>query len=378
MKLGVHREIGKDFFKRMLARIGDRNEISMSRKIQVAVVLGFLIFFIVYIFISHSERESERYRATFYDVFDTHTEMIGYGRSERTFSAEVEKLHEQLQYYHKLLDIYHEYEGMANLKTINDAAGIAPVKVDEKLIEFLLFGKEMYDLTQGETNIAMGSVLKIWHDYRQRGNEQPQKAELPTMKELEEAFCHTDMENLVIDEEASTVYLKDPKMSLDVGSVGKGYASEKVAQYAKEQGITNMLLNLGGNIRTIGVPKEGELWQLGIQNPDLSSEKTYIETIQIQEGSLVTSGSYQRYYIVDGKKYCHIIDKDTLMPAEYIVSVTILTEDTGLADVLSTAVFNMPIEQGKDFIDGLENVEAMWVLSDGSCVYSQGFSKYQG
>ena len=149
-----------------------------------------------------------------------------------------------------------------------------------------------------------------------------------------------------------------------------------VAEYAKEHGIEHLLISGGGNICVVGAREDGEAWRVGVQNPDLSSEEEYIQKVQLQDISIVTSGNYQRYYEVDGKQYCHIIDKDTMMPAEHMASVSVIMEDSGEADAMSTALFNMEYEEGKAFVESMEGVEAMWILNDGSIKYSSGFSKY--
>lgn len=320
--------------------------------------------------------EPQRYTATFLDVFDTKTDIIGYGTSKEAFTEEVSLLKEKLVYYHELYDIYHEYEGMNNIKTINDNAGIAPVEVDPEIIRLLQFSKEMYGRTNGQINIAMGSVLSIWHDYREDGMNNPANAKLPPIDELLAAGGHTDIEKIIIDEDASTVYLSDPKMSLDVGSIGKGYAVQRVAEYAGELGMEHMLLSVGGNVCAVGQRLDGTDWRLGIQNPDFESEETYVRKVDVADASVVTSGNYQRYYVVDGEVYCHIIDPDTQMPADYFASVSIIADDSGIADALSTAVYNMPYEEGLAFVNGLTGVEAMWIMEDGSIRYSENFEAY--
>lgn len=344
------------------------------KKAGIAAVL--LLLFCVLAVKFWPEKEQTRYTATFLDVFDTKTDIVGYAATKEAFTAQTEQVKEKLVYYHQLYDIYHEYDGINNLKTINDHAGTAPVEVSPEIITLLKFGKEMYEKTDGQINIAMGSVLSIWHDYRDRGSADPKNAALPPMEVLREAAEHTDINDIIIDETQGTVYLADPEMSLDVGSVGKGYAVQRGAEYAKEIGMENMLLSVGGNICAIGEKTDGSKWRLGIQNPDLDSEEIYTEKVDLKDACVVTSGDYQRYYIVDGIRYCHIIDPDTLMPANYFASVSIVTEDSGMADALSTSVYNMPFEDGLTFVNGLEGVEAMWVLHDGSVRYSDNFKQY--
>lgn len=318
----------------------------------------------------------EQYRKYYIDAFDTVTQVIGYAESEEVFTEQASLINEKLKYYHSLYDIYSVSEGINNLRTINLNAGKEPVKVDKEIIDLLKFSIDLYEKTDGEINIAMGSVLKIWHNYRTSGINEPSEAKLPPMDKLEEAMKHTNINDVIIDEEASTVYLADPKMSLDVGSIGKGYAVQRVAEFARESGFTNLIINCGGNVISIGPKADSSDWIFGIQNPDLEAANDVIQRVSITDKCLVTSGDYQRYYVVDGVEYCHIIDPDTLMPPTYFSAVSIITDDSGLADALSTALFNMPYEEGLALINSIENAEAIWVYKDGTMQYSENFNKY--
>ena len=323
------------------------------------------------------KKEPEQYMKAYIDIFDTVTQFIGYADTQEKFTEHAEILRDELETYHMYYDIYTvPSEGINTLRTINENAGIAPVKVDQKIIDLLKFSIDLYHQTDGEINIAMGSVLKIWHVYRNNGINMPEYAALPPMEELQEAAKHTDINNIIIDEDASTVYLADPEMSLDVGSIGKGFAVQKVAEYARELGYNNLIINCGGNVATIGPKVTGENWVLGIQNPDLEAENNVLTNVSFLDGCLVTSGDYQRYYVVDGVEYCHIIDPDTLMPANYFKSVSIICDHSGLADALSTALFNMQYEEGLALINSLENAEAIWVFEDGTVKYSENFENY--
>lgn len=351
----------------------------MDRNKKIGIVgVAFLVVLILAVLFHQKQEQSDlsRYTATFLDVFDTRTDVVGYSTSEEEFVEQVSLLKEKLEYYHKLYDIYNDYEGMNNIKSINDNAGVAPVEVSQDIIDLLIFSKEMYKKTNGQMNIAMGSVLEIWHNYRDAGINDPVNAKLPPMEELQAASAYCDIERIEIDEEAMTVYLPDEHMSIDVGSIGKGYAVQRVAEYAKEIGMESVLLSVGGNVCAVGSKLDGSDWRVGIQNPDTTSDEAYLGKVDVSDACVVTSGNYQRYYVVDGVRYCHIIDGDTLMPADYFASVSIVTTDSGMADALSTSVFNMPFEEGLAFVNGLDNVEAMWILNDGSIEYSDGFTKY--
>lgn len=324
-----------------------------------------------------SDKSQQRYEAQFLQLFDTVTVIVGYADSEESFQEHADLIHDELETYHQLYDIYHDYSGVNNIKTINEHAGQEPVKVDQKIIDMLLFAKEAYERTDGQINVAMGSVLRIWHNHREEGIDDPIHASLPSMDELVAAAEHTDINDLVINLEESTVFLKDKDMLLDVGAIAKGYSVEQVSQFAKEHGFTDGLISVGGNVRALGHKGDDQqLWGIGIQNPDSEAENTNLFVAHLSDLSVVTSGDYERYYTVDGRQYHHIIDPETLYPADYFTAVTIITPDSGMADELSTAVYNMPQEQGEELIESTPNTEALWVYHDGTTVFSSGFEQY--
>lgn len=317
---------------------------------------------------------------SFFDTFDTVITVVAYTNSENQFRSRFEAIHERFRELHRLYDIYNDYPGISNIKTINDNAGKKPIAVNKEIIDLILFAKDWHGRTGGLTNIAMGSVLRIWHDYRQEGMDDPEAAEVPPMSDLVEAAKHTDLGKVIVDAGKGTVYLEDPKMSLDVGAVAKGYATELVAQELAASGMKSVLLSSGGNIRAIGKPLDGvrERWGVGIQNPDapvFSDEENLLDVVFVKDTSVASSGGYQRYYVVDGKILHHIIDPKTLMPADYVRAVTVKTKDAGIADFLSTTLFLMPLEEGRALAESLEDVEVVWVLPDGQVSATPGMEK---
>jgi thiamine biosynthesis lipoprotein len=325
-------------------------------------------------------RALKRYQAEFLSLFDTVTTVVGYAGSREEFTDLAGDIKSKLQEYHRLYDIYNNYDGLNNLKTVNDSAGIKPVRVDPRIIDLLVLSKQKYELTGGAVNIAMGAVLELWRGCREKGVFDPEDAALPSQEALAEASKHTDIGDVVIDRAASTVFLRDPALRLDVGAVAKGYAVEQTAQYFEQKGADHLLLSVGGNIRTIGdkLDEYGREtpWVVGIRNPDEANGRAELMTVSCSGMSLVTSGVYERYYTVDGVRYHHIISPETLMPSRYYEAVTILCRDSGLADGLTTAVFNMPLSRGLRLIEALPDAEALWVLGDGTLVKSSGFDRY--
>ncbi|MDF2593984.1 MAG: rane-associated lipoprotein involved in thiamine biosynthesis [Clostridia bacterium] len=347
----------------------------MLRKLFACV----LIMILTMNFTACSSPKTTRYEAEFLVLFDTVTKIVAYTKSKEEFTKYSQLIYDGLKEYHELYDIYNDYEGINNIKTINDNAGIKPVKVDKKIIDLMLFAKEEYKNTNSKMNIAFGSVLKIWHDYRTEGIDDPEKAKLPPMDKLKAAKEHTDINKVIIDEAESTVFLSDPEMSLDVGAVGKGFAAEQVCQMAIKAGFTSGLISVGGNVRAIGNKGESKkLWNIGIQNPNKEDEESILKVAYLSDLSLVTSGDYERYYTVNGKNYHHIINPETLLPSDYFTAITIICKDSGVADALSTAVFNMPFEQGLELIDSLPDAEALWIFKNGEIKTSAKFNDLIG
>ncbi len=309
----------------------------------------------------------------YYTYFDTVSYIYNYaGGDSEEFEEICSEAAKILEEYHNLFDIYYEHSGVTNLRTINLNAGGEPLKVDQKLIDFLLYAKGLYTLTGGEMNVMMGAVLRPWHDCRSAASSDPANATIPSTEVLEEARKHTSIDLLEIDEDNLTVRISDPAASLDVGALGKGYATEMAARHLESLGVTSYVLNIGGNIRIIGTKPDGSGWLTGIKNP-LDRGETYAEYITLTDTSCVTSGIYERFFTVDGVQYHHIIDKDTLMPSKHFSSVSIITKDSGLADALSTALFTVSYEEGRALVDSLGGVEVLWITPDGEKLMTDGF-----
>lgn len=326
-------------------------------------------------------KQYAKYNDSFFDTFDTITQVVGYTKSQEEFDQYVDKIHQDFSELHKLYDKYNSYDGINNIKTINDNAGKQPVKVDKRIIELIEFGKYWNIQTKGQTNIAMGAVTEVWHEYREAGKFDPANAKLPPMEQLQEAAKHMDINKVIIDKENSTVYLEDPKMSLDVGAIAKGYATEIIAQEIMAAGLQSGMISAGGNIRVLGKPMDGvrKRWGIGVQDPEKSivadDQSNLLDVVFLNNASVVSSGDYQRYYVVNGKIIHHLIDPQTLMPGDYYKAVTIVAEHSGVADALSTAVFLMPYEESRSFVESLKGVEAVWVLKDGKVEATKGMQK---
>lgn len=322
-----------------------------------------------------SEKARSKHTVTLSDIgFDTFVSFTAYTVNEAEFDAYTDTLKKEFSSYNKLFDKYHTYQGIANIKTINDQAGIAPVKVDKAIMELLLLSKEYYEQSNHQFDITMGSVLEIWHTYRDAGtiaNQKGEKSSIPNKDELEQAEVNSGWDKIEINEAEQTVYIKDKNTSIDVGGVAKGFSVEKIAQQLEKDGLDSAIINAGGNVRLIGSKPDESNWSVGIQIPDLEKMQTdSLLSLKFHDSSsFVTSGDYQRYYMYGDEIMHHIIDPDTLYPARHARSVTVICQNSGIADILSTTLYTMSYEEGNAFLTALKetqnlSADAIWVYDD--------------
>ena len=322
---------------------------------------------------TEDKKPTLQYKYFLKEYLGTVNSVYSYAEDEKTvFEANCAAVEELLDRANKLFDIYYEYSGINNIKTINKAAGKGePVVVDSMIIDLLEYGKEVYALTEGQTNIAMGAVLSLWHDCRDAAEYDSRDAYLPDEWKLAEAARHVDINKLVIDRENSTVYLEDPLMSLDVGALAKGYVTDLARDLLFSRGATSYVLNFGGNVVEVG----GDGWEIPLSNPNTESSE-YLATLLLKNTAVITSGNYRRYFFYEGKRYHHLIDPDTLYPADYHSAVSVICESSAFGDALSTALFCMTESEGLSLIESLSDVEAMWFTKDGNKIVSSGWNNY--
>ena len=312
----------------------------------------------------------QRFSEIYLDLFDTVTIIIGYAQSQEEFNYFSRNIiREELYRLHQLFDIFNEYPGINNMWSVNHNAGIQPVEVDPVIIEMLKFSIEAYNDTRGALNVALGPVLDIWRTYiAAAADTEPSdtRPSVPDMDKLLLANEFTDIGNVIIDEENSTVFLRYEGMSLDVGGIAKGYAIELAAQKAISAGFESFILTVGGDVRAANGPLGGtrDTWSVGVNNPDGGE---LIDVIFVNNSSVFSSGDYLRYFMADGVRYHHIIDPYTLMPTVGIRSVTVIHPDGRVADMLTTAAFVLNIEEAKEVLEGF-GPEAIWVLEDGAVI----------
>ena len=321
--------------------------------------------------------------------FDTFCRLDAYVSSEDEFNTYYNTMVDDFRYYHELFDIYNSYDGVNNIKTINDNAGKKAIEVDQNIIDLINLAKEISKLSDGAFDITSGSLLKVWHNYRDEGkdlNNDGYYGNTPSIKELEAAASYHGYNHIIVDDDNNTVYIDDENISLDVGGIGKGYAVEKVAQHLESIGLKYGSVNGGGNQRIVNTKPDGSGFNVGIQNPR-GENSSIIAVLKNQSNkAVVTSGDYQNYYIAkDNIVYSHIIDPATLFPANHYYSVSIAIDDSGLADCLSTALFVLDYNEGLSLIEKIKekydkDIIVVWItskpLSDSSIQSSIDNSQY--
>lgn len=327
-------------------------------------IFAFALLFSL-LLVSCSSQETVRSK-TFYDYFDTVVTVSG---CDADFDATAAKIEEILKKYHLLCDIY----GDGMLADVNKNAGKTPVKVTDELFELLTCAKEAYAKTNGKSNVAFGTVTLVWHEYRERALDGD--VAVPTSEELREAAEHTDIDALVLDEAEKTVFFRDPMLRLDLGAFAKGFVADVIERELVSLGKTSYAISVGGTIVVTGEKSNGVGWTVGVENPDPTSNEPYAARVVIDGGvTLATSGSYQRFYELDGVRYHHIIDTETLAPKNEFLSVTVASDSAFVSDAFSTAIYCMSLEEGRLFAD--ENgVSVLWVLADGTIEMTSDFEK---
>ncbi len=314
------------------------NKIVIKVRPLLASTLAFLLCF------SLTACSGQRHTASWTDLFDTYSSLTIYDpmtslRSDRLS----DQLHDYLLTFHQETDIYHHYEGMVNLYDLNQAAGKEALPVSDQLFDFLYWCRTACQESQGKVNVMLGPVTALWEQTRKDGK-------LPSDRALQEAGTHVSIDLLVLDQKVKTAYISDPDGRIDVGALAKGYAGKLAGRWLSDQCLDDYLIDLGGNIITKGKPKGSghNSFVIGIRDPD-RTDGSYSQTVTLSGSTscAVTSGDYERYIDINGRRYHHIIDPDTLYPSTWHHSVTILCSDSAAADMLSTALFCMNEKDGR-------------------------------
>lgn len=322
------------------------------------------LFFIIILFPSCQSVPKAHSQDLFY--MDTYINIKIYNNDEVLVKKAFKKIDNIFKEYHQLTDRYHQYDNLINVYYLNYLLdNKEPIVIDERLFKLLVLSQDYYSQTNGLFNIAIGNVVDKWLVYRKKGEG------VPTIDELKNSG------SIKIDDirlEENNTFSKRNNVSIDLGGIAKGYVTELVGNYLEGLGIDAYLINAGGNVK-VGNHYHFNQYKIGLENPTLTND--IYQIIKVVNKSVVTSGNYERYYEYEGLKYHHLIDPYTLFPPYYMNSVTVISNNSTLGDVLATTLFLMPIDEGLVYVDSLPDIEAIWYGIDNKMTYSKGFDQYE-
>lgn len=250
----------------------------------------------------------------------------------------------------------------SDIYNLNHAGG-KPITVSEETAKLLEIGISYCELSDGAFDITVGALSDLWDIANNPG-------ELPSEEALAEALSTVGYKAIQIN--GNTVTLANPETQLDLGGIAKGYIADRMKEYLNENGINEGLINLGGNLLALGPKKSGKPYVFGIQRP-FSEEGEVMFTLEVTDGTVVTSGVYERYFKKDGRVYHHILNPQDGYPYENgLLSATIVCPDSVDGDALSTACFSLGAEKGLALIETLPDTEAIFITEDYELLSSSG------
>ena len=257
---------------------------------------------------------------------------------------------EEIRRIERLLTTFDE-SSQTNL--VNKNAGLVPVKVDKEVFDLIQRSKRISEITQGAFDISYGSIDKrLW-------NFDPTMTSLPDRQAAKKLVRLINYRNIILDEKKSTVFLKEEGMRIGFGGIGKGYAAEMAKILLQRKGIESGIVNAAGDLTAWGYQPDGSPWTIGVADPNASRHA--FSYLQITNTSVATSGNYEKYVMINGKKYSHTIDPKTGLPVTGIKSVTIICPNAEIADAMATPVMIMGIRVGLDLINQVKGIECIIV-----------------
>ncbi|MDD3186888.1 MAG: FAD:protein FMN transferase [Bacilli bacterium] len=339
----------------------------MKDKIGYIIGTLLLVAFFVWMALDYNQRINsiqEFSKNMFY--MDTYISVKIYTKDKVKAKEALDSIDKIYETYNNLTDRYNSYDGTNNIYKINNnTLTDEKLTIDEKLYDLIFYGIDMYEETNGLININLGHVIDVWKSYRES------ESGVPTYEELKNSGSIDINDIQLLDN--NQILNNHP--CIDLGSIAKGYTNQIVADYLKSIGLNSFLINAGGSV-VVGEHYANDTYKIGIETP--TSEGGVYDVVSFNNKSLTTSGNYQRYYIYDKVLYHHIIDPNTLFPPNYFRSVSVITNNAALGDMLSTTLFLMTIEDGKTYLkENYPDVEAVWYTNDDEIERTEGFSNYE-
>lgn len=258
------------------------------------------------------------------------------------------------------------YNDTSYTALINQNAGQSAVNVPAEMIQLIQRSKKISKLTDGAFDISYGGIDKDFLNFNQN------MTALPDRQKAKEATRLVDYRNVVVDESSETVFLKYKGMKIGFGGIGKGYAADRAKNVMKQLGIENGVVNASGDLTAWGHQSNGKAWTIGVANPNLRHH--LVGRFVINNGSVATSGDYEKFVMIDGKRYSHTINPTTGMPAEGLKSVTIIAPYAELCDALTTPIMIMGVDAGLHLINQIQGVEAIIIDNFDKIYYSNNIN----
>lgn len=244
---------------------------------------------------------------------------------------------------------------------INKNAGVSPVKVDKELIELIERSIAISKFTDGAFDISFASMDRIW-------KFDGSVVVMPSEKKILASVINVGYKNIILNKVNSTIFLKNKGMKIGFGGIGKGYAADKAKELLMSKGVLGGIINASGDLTTWGKQSKGDSWQVGIKNP-LNKNKVFA-LFPVENRAVVTSGNYEKYIMINGKRYTHIINPKTGLPSQGVMSVSVFAPKAELADALATSIFVMGKEKGLHFVNQIATVDCIIVTDNGKIHYS--------
>lgn len=298
--------------------------------------------------------------------FDTVCSIAIYDMDEMSEESANDAIHEAFELCSRYESLLSRTKEGTDIYRINHAEG-EPVECDPETIRVIEKGLLYSELSGGTFDITIGRVSDLWDFHAE-------KPAVPSKEALQEAVSTVDYRKVMI--EGSTVTLKDPGTHLDLGGIAKGYIADRISENLRENGVKSAVISLGGNVVCVGAKESGgaKPFRVGIEKP-YSEQSEIMGIVEVQDETVVTSGVYQRYFEEDGVRYHHILDATSGYPAQSdILGVTLKAVDGRSADcdALATIYLIMGSEKALEAAEAEEGIEAYFVLTDGSCLHTEG------
>jgi len=291
-------------------------------------------------------------------LMGNHFEISAVAEDEAWAHERIDAAVLEIQRIEKLLTTFSD---TSETSVINQNAGIEPVVVSRETFNLIERSIRLSGITQGAFDITYGSVDKrLW-------NFDTAMKELPSAEVAKKMVRLINYRNIILDKEKGTVFLKEKGMRIGFGGIGKGYAAERAKQVMKEMGVESGIVNASGDLAVWGYQPDGSEWTIGIINPNVANQ--IFSYMKVTNMAVATSGNYEKYILVNGKKYSHTIDPRTGLPVTGIKSVTIIAPNAELADAMATPVMIMGIQAGMHMINQIHNIEAI-LIDDNDKIYS--------